>query len=555
MGYGAVMTRSNARPARHAEVAIIGAAIRTLNSERPRASALAWREGVLTAVGDDQDIRPHLGARTQVIDGQGLTVVPGLVDSHIHPFVGTLRTRGVDLRSAHTLDEVRAGLAQERDRSAPGLWILGHSVRHEPFHGVGICADAIADVLGDRPALLTFWDGHTALANQPALALAGVTGPRSFSEFAKVVCDPDGVPTGALLENAAMKLLRDVVPPWTAAEELSAFAETLSRLSQVGLTGAHVMLGDPRLLEVCRKLEMRGDLSLRLLVPMHQEPGISDEEVDERLLLNSAHGDLWRVGTAKFFLDGVLESGTAWLADPGPGGVNAEPFWPDVARYGELVQRFTMAGFGVATHAVGDGAVRAALDACEMAGPPHRGRHRVEHIETLTDEDLPRFASLGVAASMQPLHMEGLDDPTLPSSWTDGLSEGRYERGFRARDLADSGAILALGSDWMVADYDPRVGMAWAQLRRKPGHPDRAPYLPGQCLDAHRVLHGYTTCPAAIAGDEDIYGRLRPGLRADMTALACDPTAVPPDDLPEVPVLLTVVDGAVTHCADGVARG
>ena len=126
--------------------------------------------------------------------------------------------------------------------------------------------------------------------------------------------------------------------------------------------------------------------------------------------------------------------------------------------------------------------------------------HRVEHIETLLDEDLPRFAAQGVAASMQPLHMEGLDDPATPSSWVDGLSAGRYERGFRSGDLARAGALIPLGSDWFVADFDPRVGLAWAQLRRTPGRPDLVPYLPEQALDAQTALHGYTTAAARVAG-------------------------------------------------------
>ena len=542
--------RDSSRPA---DGAILGAAVRTMDDDQPTASALAWRDGVLVAVGGEDDVRPLIGAGTQVIDGRGLAVLPGLVDSHIHPFHGTVQTRGVDLRSAATLDEVRSRLAAERRRCAPGAWVLGHSVRYEPFHESGIRADAIADVLGDTPALLGFYDGHTALATQPALALAGVTGPREFAEFAEVVCDADGRPTGALLENGAMNLVRSVVPAWTEAERLDAFARTFRALNRVGLTGGHVMLGDPELLEVCRVLEERGDLTVRLLVPMHQEPGISDDEVERRLGLAGEHGARWRAGTAKFFLDGVLDSGTAWLVDPGPGGVNADPFWPDVDRYRELVARFTRAGFSAITHAVGDGAVRGALDAYEAAGRPARGKHRIEHIETLMDADLPRFAALDVAASMQPLHMEGLDDPATPSSWVDGLSEGRYERGFRARDLADSGAIVPLGSDWMVADFDPRVGMAWARLRRKPGAGDRVPYLPGQALTAEQTLRGYTVWAAAVAGDEGVYGRLRPGLRADVTALAADPAEVAPDELPGVPVLLTVVDGEVVHRDGGVS--
>lgn len=529
----------------HADGAIVGARIRTLDDAQPQASALAWRDGRLIAVGDDADVREHVGPRTRVIDGHDMVVLPGLTDSHIHPFWGTLNTRGVDLRSALTLDEVRHRLADERRRCAPGTWVLGHSVRYEPFHESGIRADAIAEATGDAPALLNFFDGHTALATRPALALAGVSGARRFPEYAEIVVDPDGSPTGALLEAGAMELVREAVPAWTEEEKLAAFAETLRALNRVGLTGAHVMIGDPELLEVCRILEDRGQLGVRCIMPMHQEPGITDEEVERRLALAGEHGRRWRAGTAKFFLDGVIDSGTAWLVDPGPNGVNAHPFWPDVARYAELVKRFTGAGFSAITHAVGDGAVRGALDAYEAAGRPRRGKHRIEHIETLMDDDLPRFARLDVAASMQPLHMEGMDDPGTPSSWVENLSEGRYERGFRTRDLVESGAILPLGSDWMVADFDPRVGMAWAQLRRKPGNPDHVPYLPDQALDAATTLKGYTVWAAAVAGEEEHSGRLRPGMRADITALAADPLQTPPDELPDVPVRLTVTDGEV----------
>ena len=244
----------------------------------------------------------------------------------------------------------------------------------------------------------------------------------------------------------------------------------------------------------------------------------------------------------------MLESGTAWLLEPGPQGENAHPFWPSVERYAELVRRFTAAGFSAITHAVGDGAVHGALDAYEAAGPPARGMHRIEHIETLIDADLPRFAALGVAASMQPLHMEGLDDPSTPSAWARGLSAGRFERGFRSGDIAASGAVLALGSDWMVADYDPRVGMAWARLRRAPGKPERVPFGPRQALSGEQTLRGYTTEPAKVAGD--VTGRLAVGLPADITALAADPVQVDPDELPDVPVRLTVVDGEVVYDAD-----
>jgi predicted amidohydrolase YtcJ len=422
-------------------------------------------------------------------------------------------------------------------------------VRYEPFHESGIRADAIADAVGESPALLGFYDGHTALATAPALALAGVDGPREFTEFAEVVCDPDGRPTGALLEAGAMELVRSAVPAWTEAERLDAFAETFRAFNRVGLTGVQAMLGDPALLEAVRALEDRGELTARLILPMHLEPGVDEDSVEEMLRYPDERGRLWRTGTAKFFADGVLDSGTAWLVDPGPGGLNADPFWPDLDKYRSLVARFTAAGFSCITHAVGDGAVRSALDAYEAAGRPQRGMHRIEHIETLMDSDLPRFTELDVAAGMQPLHMEGLDEPDTPSSWVDGLSEGRYERGFRAGDLARSGAVVALGSDWMVADFDPRVGWAWCMLRRKPGHRDHVPYLPEQALDAETCLRGYTVAAAQVAGTTDSEGRLIPGYAADITVLAEDPLTTDADAIPEIPVAATIVAGDVVHRA------
>jgi predicted amidohydrolase YtcJ len=540
-----------------ADGAVLGAAIRTMDEAAPAASAVAWKDGRVIAVGDDASVRSVVGPSTEVIDGAGLHVTPGLVDAHIHPFHGTRNTRGVDLRDALTLEEVRARLREERARCGPDAWVLGHSVRYEPFHASGITASAIADAVGDVPALLGFYDGHTALATQPALALAGVSGAREFAEFAEVVVDADGAPTGALLENGAMDLVRDVVPAWSFDEALDHYAETLRAFNRVGLTGAHVMIGDPEIVAIVRALEARGELSARLLVPMHQAPGISDDEVEVHLGLLGEGGRRWAVSTAKFFLDGVLDSGTAWLVEPGPGGLNAAPFWPSVERYEALVARFTQAGFSCITHAVGDGAVRGALDAYEKAGRAAQGRmHRIEHLETVMDEDLPRFAALGVAASMQPLHMEGLDDPSTPSSWSDGLSAGRLERGFRAADLAAAGALIPLGSDWSVADFDPRVGMAWTRLRRRPGADgasERVPYLPEQALSAEQTLAGYTTWAAAVEGPGVAYGTLRPGMAADLSVFGEDLVLVDADALPDVPVAATIVDGEVVHRAESLS--
>jgi len=530
--------------------ALLGARIRTLDPEAPLASAVAWRDGTIVAVGSDDEIRPLLGPRSERFDGAGLTVTPGLTDSHVHPFLGTDSTRGVDLRDCRDLDAVRARLRAAAAELRDGEWLLGHSLGYDHFAAGAIHWDAVAEAAGERPLHIRFFDGHTDLANAQALAAAGVDGPRRFDSAAEVVCDAAGRPTGELRELAAMELVRAAIPAPTHAQRLAAYAATLRAMARVGLTGAHVMSGDRELLDVVAELEASGRLALRLWMPLRNEPETDDEEIALRLPLAGRGGRRWTTAIAKFFLDGVIESGTAWLLEPGPGGVNQAPFWSDGDRYAELVRRFTAAGFACVSHAVGEGAVRAALDAYAQAGPPRAGMHRVEHIEVLHDDDLPRFAALGVAASMQASHMAGLDDPSLATAWAAMLPAGARERGFRSGDLLRAGATLPLGSDWMVADYDPRDGMAWARLRRQPGRPDHVPHLPDQALDAAAALAGYTTAAAAVVG-EPRAGRIAPGAFADLTAWAADPLAVDGDELAQVPIRLTVLDGEVTHREEG----
>jgi predicted amidohydrolase YtcJ len=527
-----------------ADLVILGAAVRTLDPARPRATAVAVRDGLIAAVGDDAEVREHVGAGTEMVDGAGIALVPGLVDAHIHPFHGTDGTRGADLQGLRTVDEVRGALQAERARCAPGEWVLGWGLPYDAFPPGGIGAEAIAGAAGDAPAFLTFFDYHSALVNEPALALAGIDGAREFDAGGAIVVDDRGAPTGELHERPAMDLVRDLVPPRTAAQRLDAYAATLRRLNAFGLTGGHVMIGDPGLFDRIDELEVRGDLTLRCVVPLLQEPGVTDEEIEPQLALRDRGGRRWRAGAAKFFIDGVIDSGTAWLFEPGPGGEGTRPYWPAPDRYAEVVARFARAGFQCATHAIGDRAVAAALDAYKPAGRHGSAPHRIEHLETLRDTELARLAAEGVAASMQPMHAEGQDEPG-PFNWRDRLRPEQVAAGFRWGDIQRSGAILAFGSDWPVVSADPRLGLAWARLRREPGHPERTPFLPDQAVSAEVALAGYTTEAARIVAEDHLNGRIAPGLRADLTGLGADPVDCPADELPAVPTRLTVVDGEI----------
>jgi hypothetical protein len=254
-----------------------------------------------------------------------------------------------------------------------------------------------------------------------------------------------------------------------------------------------------------------------------------------------------RGGVAKFFIDGVIDAGTGWLFEPDTLGEGMLPFWPEPEHYRRAVARFAGAGFQCATHAIGDRAVHETLNAYRSAGVAYGVRHRIEHIETVRRHDLHRFAAEGVVASMQAQHMMWLD-PDRDDNWSRRLGPERCDRAFPIRSLRNSGAVVTLGSDWPVAHFDPRVGLAAARLRRPPGERGRRAY-DDEALDGLAALEGYTTAAAYTIGEDARLGRLAPGYAADLTVFAEDPVSCDPDELPSLPVLLTVVDGEVTHRA------
>jgi predicted amidohydrolase YtcJ len=528
------------------DLVIVNARIRTLDAERPHATAIAMANGHITAVGTDAEVRAAARRAAEVIDGKDLAIVPGLTDSHFHPFWGTLATHGVDLTKTQSVDELRAQLRAERARIGPDDWVIGWGLTFEMFQETGIRGDLFADAVDNGLAYLRFFEGHTGVASPSAMAYAGITGRETFPDFATVVVDEQGLPTGELREGNAMELVTRVIPEPSAETKYGWYLESMKQWHAVGLTGLHAMDGAPETYDLLRTMDERGDLTIRMITPLWQQPDFTFNFMREQLVHRDACGKRWRGGVAKFFIDGVVESGTAWLLEPDTKGMCTDPFWPDPGKYQEAVRIFAEAGFQCATHAVGDAAVRCALDAYERAGAAPGVRHRIEHIEVLSDQDLPRFAQLGVTASMQPLHMNAFD-PDGRDEWSMRAGPARRRQAFRTRDLLDSGATLALGSDWMVAPFDPRIGMAWARSRRPAGMLGRGLINGEQALTGFEALAGYTTAAAAAVSEQHVSGQIRVGYRADLTAFADDPVDCDPDDLVDLPVLLTVVDGEVVH--------
>lgn len=537
-------TGSKARGDRlnHADLVLLDFRIRTLDPQRPSATAVAVRGGSVIAVGSDDVVRRLCGPHTAIVEGKGAVLVPGFVDAHQHALSAPEVARGVDLTTLRTRDELAAALARERERVGDGAWVLGWGFEYGIFAGADFSNSAIDDAVRGQPCLLRSFDVHTGLATRAALERAGIQGPMEFKDGSRVVCR-DGVPTGELNEISAIKLVADVVPPITPAESRTMVLKALRQCACVGITALHLMDGSADSYALARDLEESGDLDIRLVIPVWQRPDTSPEETEAQLALRDVRGRLWRGGVAKFFADGVIDTGTGWLLDPDTAGGSTAPFWPDPGHYAETVRRFAEAGWQCVTHATGDAAVRSALDAYRHVGPGHSAPHRIEHVETLDDADLPRFAAESVVASMQSLHLQWREDDGS-DWWTQLLGPERAARAWRFRELRDSGAVVPLGSDWPVAGRDPRLGMAWARLRREPGS-DRPPFEPHQCLTGLQALEGYTTMAARAVGEESVAGRISEGCRADFTGFADDPIEVDADELAGLPVVLTVVEGRV----------
>ncbi|MEU5089376.1 amidohydrolase [Streptomyces sp. NPDC021356] len=516
-------------------------------------TALAAGGGRITYLGDDREVRALAGPATTVIDLKGAVVTAGFTDGHIHPVSGAERTMGVDLSGCRDLAAVRTALAERAATLAPGVWLRGWGLDPNAFGDAPVAAASLGPVVDGIPTLIDLFDGHSVLASARALELAGVDGPRRFEQAAEIVCDHAGRPTGLLLEDAACELVEAAAPKATEAEVRARTGEVLREMAAAGLTGGHAMDAGGATLAILGALETDGGLPLRLRVAPWCQPGADADAVAELVRLQGTGGALWRVAGVKMFMDGTIDNGTAWLERPDCHGESAHAFWPDPDQYRWVVGELHRAGVPTATHAIGDAAVRHVLDSVERAqgagGAPVR--HRVEHIETVPDDTVPRFARLGVTASMQPTHCCEYTRADHTDNWSRRLGEERASRAFRCRDLWEAGARVVLGSDWPIAPFPPLGVMAGARHRR-PGDLSLPPHGPEQALTPLQALRGITLNPAWVAGEEDRAGRLAVGYRADLTVLAGNPLDVADADLAGLPVLLTVVDGRPTHRADGL---
>ncbi|GAA1570917.1 amidohydrolase [Leucobacter aridicollis] len=528
--------------------ALIDAHLITNTPHHAGATALLVEHGRITAVGDDTEIEAlALAAGYPVRNAGGATVTPGLFDSHTHPHWAADVTRGVDLGGLGTVADLQAAVAAYAATLPDDAWVLGWNLEFEPFEATGVRGDLFDDAVAGRPFAAMFYDLHSGLANAAALTAAGVTAAPVFEDMSEVVVDASGALTGELREPSAYQLVFNAVPARSHEAERDALRDMFRTLAAAGLTGGAIMDGKPRTVDLIEELEQRGELDHRLVV--HHWHAVTDDDaaVARVIAAKDRRGRLWESDGIKLFSDGVIDTGTAWLHQPDTCGDGVHAFWPDWNRYREVVRAYHDAGMIIATHAVGDFAVNRVLDAyAELPAHAAARVHSIEHLEVLADEDLEKLTGSGVTASMQPLHMQWREGDDS-DNWAVRLGE-RAATGYRVRDVLNTGTRVTLGSDWPVAHYDPRIGMAWARGRSTPGVAGAPVFEPDQRLTGEEALLAYTLWPALARGHED-RGIIAPGALADLTLWSGDPVAASADELATLPIAATVVDGRFVYDA------
>ncbi|MCI0156494.1 amidohydrolase [Leifsonia shinshuensis] len=512
--------------------------------------AIGIADGHIVAVGDRADIRDWRGRGTAVYDVGSAAILPGFTDGHTHPVLGANLTAGVSLRDARDLDSVRRLLADEAATAPPGEWLRGWGLLPDVFGGRAPSRSMIDDATGGRPALLRMFDGHSALASSAALLAAGIHGAHDLPGVARIVCDEDGSPTGYLREPDAVELVERAAPALSSHRQAALLRTALEAMSQAGLTGIHALEFDDAAARLYRALEDDGPLPVTIRC-MPWCPADSDRQAWSALAgMQNRRGDRWRVGGAKFFLDGTIDDGTAWLSEHDSLGGSTAPLWHDLDAYGAAIRYFAERGIVTATHAIGDQAVLHAADAIDRANAglgSHRRvvPHRIEHIEYLSGRGIARIAASSATISMQPTHCTDFLHPDETDNWSIRMGHDRLANAWPLGRLEAAGVPLVLGSDWPIAGFDPRRIIASACLRRSPGSSRAEAIAPHQALSIPAAIAGYTVSAARSVGDGAIAGSIEVGKRADLSVFAADPSTAPLDEFVDAPVVGTVVAGSV----------
>ena len=524
----------------------VNARIWTGDPSNPEATALAIRGDTIIAIGTDDSVRTLAGPETIIEDLGGRRMVPGFHDAHWH--LPTRRT--ADLNGAEDVAELLARLEAFAAELPEDAWVTGRGWTPQLFPGRTAHRRYLDATFPTRPVILTARDGHQVLANTVALQRAGVTGKTSAPVGGAIVLDRDGTPTG-LLQETAMPLVRNQLPAPTPDEVYAALRYEMHRAASHGLTALQLAQGMSATEDSAIARALREDsLLVRFRVGVPFSAAIDDSTLasyGERM--RTSTGPLVRYGLAKGMLDGTVDAGTAAMLEPYSAGNQSLGLlrWdPDTLRM--TIARYERAGLQVALHAIGDRAIRVALDAYEQVqrdGGRRDARHRIEHLEVPHPDDIPRFKALGVLASTQAIF--ATPDATALENYLPMLGPERAERPMPFKALDDAGATQPFGSDYPVFPMDPLRGIYIAVTRQLEDGSPFGGWIPAQRISLEAALRHYTADAAYAAFREREIGVLRTGMLADFVVLSEEILDVPPVALLRSRPVLTVLGGRDTY--------
>ncbi|KQZ32200.1 hydrolase [Mesorhizobium sp. Root552] len=551
-----------------ADLIVTNARVLTMDEDHPSAEAVAIRDGSILAVGTRAGIDALRGPATKVIDARGGSVIPGFVEAHMHLFSGAAELAHLQLSGIAGFEALQAAIRAYAPTRPEATMLVGQGVDYTVLGSERVTRHHLDAILPDRAFCMAAPDHHTMWANTKALEMAGVLHGRVLGPGNEIVMGVDGLATGELREGEAFGPVLDLAgesrvrlglatggepnPTPTAAErkaDRNIMRRGLAWCARHGITSIQNMDGNLYQLELLAEIEAEdGGLPCRVQVPFHFKNFMTLDMLDKASMMAERYRGEWlSSGMVKVFYDGVLDSWTAAMIEPYADRTDwvGEPlFTPQ--QFKELAVEIDRRGLQIAVHSIGDGAVRAVLDgyeAAQKANGQRDSRHRVEHIEVIAASDVPRFAELGVIASMQPPHPPGaMGFPLEPT--ISRIGPARWPLSYAWRTLKNAGAHVVFASDWPVSPIDPILGMQAAILRKPWAKGD-----PDQSFSLKETLAGYTVEGAYAGFLEHRKGKLKPGYMADLAMLSDNIETVEPERLHYVRVVTTICGGKVTYQA------
>jgi predicted amidohydrolase YtcJ len=543
---------ADSRPA--AELIIHNARIWTVNAKQPEAEALAVLNGRFVAVGTEAEVMRWQGPHTRIVDAKGNRLLPGFNDAHVHFSDGGASLSSVQLVNVTSLKEFVQRIADYAAHAPKGEWIRNGEWDETKWSPAKLPTRQDIDaVTPDNPVAIDRYDGHMLLANSKALALAGITAKTADPPGGVIVRDARGEPTGAL-KDAATELLQKAEPPLNFAQRRRAIEAALRESAMRGVTSVQDMSLDYGDLAVYSQLQAEDKLTVRV----YGAPLIAGVEDQAKLGLGHAFGSpSLRIGALKMFADGSLGSRTAYFTqpytdEPGNRGLLFSDMLP-LIKAGERLMRADAANLQVCTHAIGDAAIKTALDlyqAVDKSDGRKDRRWRIEHAQHMAEADFDRFAQLQVIASVQPY--QAIDD----GRWAEArIGHDRASRTYAFRTFMQHGVRLAFGTDWPVAPLDPILTLYAAVTRATLDGKYPEGWFPEQKLSIQDAIAAYTIGSAYAEFQEHVKGSIEPGKLADMVLLSQDVLKIAPAAIRDTHVLKTFLGGVEIYDAAAARPG